>query len=515
VDGNYFISGAGGQHELKFGFGYRQNRVTTLSGYGGDQLVGYNNAPGDAGAWIARSRNTSYLAKYIHGYLGDTFSKDRFTLNIGVRVDHQVSDNSASSAPGNAAFPDVLPALDFAGGGTGISFNDVSPRVGITYALDDARKTVVRASYGRYAAQLLAGQGNYDNPVRSSYLAYDWHDLNNDGFVQRNEVDLGAFRYAIRVDPANPAAVGKTVNQIDPNLTAQHDTEFIVGLDRELAPNFALSTAFTWKRINDVTWEPRTGFTVDDFAPTTPVTSGGFTVQPFAPDPALVTASGNGRTRTNRPDYHQQFKGIEVNFVKRLSNKWMGRLAFSYNDWTEHWSNGVTPTDGGGVDASVATSGNPTRLEDQPLVQGGQVSILSGGSGKASFFSSVKWQLFATALVQLPADFELSAAFFGKQGGPFPNNIRASLGQDGTRNLLVNPKVDSQRYDTLVNLDLRLAKNLRLSGDARLVLTVEAFNVFNNDLVLSQFRQVNSSAFQRIEEIISPRVVRFGARFAF
>ena len=32
----------------------------------------------------------------------------------------------------------------------------------------------------------------------------------------------------------------------------------------------------------------------------------------------------------------------------------------------------------------------------------GQVSVLAGGSGKAAFYSSFKWQIFASAGVELP-----------------------------------------------------------------------------------------------------------------
>ena len=56
------------------------------------------------------------------------------------------------------------------------------------------------------------------------------------------------------------------------------------------------------------------------------------------------------------------------------------------------------------------------------------------------------------------------------------------------------PEVDTDRLGTLWNLDLRLAKNVRL-GSASVTLSAEAFNVFNNDLVLSRFRFANSSSF--------------------
>ena len=63
---------------------------------------------------------------------------------------------------------------------------------------------------------------------------------------------------------------------------------------------------------------------------------------------------------------------------------------------------------------------------------------------------------------------------------------------------------------------LRLAKNINLGGDGRnLVLSAEMFNVFNSGTELNRYRQAQSSAFNRLDEILSPRIVRFGARLTF
>ena len=87
-----------------------------------------------------------------------------------------------------------------------------------------------------------------------SYLAYDWSDANSDGFVQRNEVllDQGPLRGQRR--PQQPGQRQLLAKRIDPDYKAKHDNEVIVGLDRELAPNFAVSAAYTWRRATDLQW---------------------------------------------------------------------------------------------------------------------------------------------------------------------------------------------------------------------------------------------------------------------
>jgi hypothetical protein len=528
LDGNYFFEGLGGNNELKFGFAYRDMTTTSITHYGGNGLVGVINSPTDKLAWIARDGVVKYGGKYIAGYIGDTVSKDRMTLNVGVRWDKQTARNLESEAPANASFPNVVPALSYGGSEDLIKWNTISPRVGVSYALDEARKTVLRASYAYYADQLSFGDVVNENPSNFGYLAYGWNDINGDRVVQPGEVNLGDFQYNVNIDPANPGAVGSTVNKIDRDYKPRRDHEIVVGLDREIGANLAVGVAYTWKKGVDWPYRPRLAgqcsgeptlgscpiIGPSSYTANAPSSANGFTAFTYSPDSALVTAGGGGRLRTNKPDYSTTFNGIELTLVKRLSNKWMGRVAFSWNDWVENYSG--TP---------VAFSGNPTPVETDPLVDGGQVALLSGGSGKASFYSSIKWQLYANGLYQLPMGFDVSGAIFGRQGGPYPISLRLSGGRDGTLSALATPEVDTDRYDTLWDLDLRLAKTFKFN-QAALTLSAEWFNVMNSGTVLARYRYANSSNFTntsqgaesgkgRIEEILSPSIFRFGARLTF
>src|SRR5439155_1730183 len=104
--------------------------------------------------------------------------------------DKQTAKNLPSVAPANPDFPNLLPAVNYDGSGPTIDWNDISPRVSATYALDQARKSIVRASYARYAGQLNPGQVTLASPVGSyyTYISYKWVDLNGDHLAQKNEV---------------------------------------------------------------------------------------------------------------------------------------------------------------------------------------------------------------------------------------------------------------------------------------------------------------------------------------
>ena len=56
-----------------------------------------------------------------------------------------------------------------------------------------------------------------------------------------------------------------------------------------------------------------------------------YSVPTFVPNQAAVTAGGNGFLLTNWDGFSTDYHGLEFNAVKRLSNRWMGRIGLSFN----------------------------------------------------------------------------------------------------------------------------------------------------------------------------------------
>jgi hypothetical protein len=382
----------------------------------------------------------------------------------------------------------------------------------------------VRASYARYAGTLGPIDSQFDSPVtyNYNYLAYQWVDRNGDGFAQRDEVltDQGVLYYS-GINPADPGAVS-SINVIDPDYHANHDQEVVLGIEREVAPNFSVGAAYTWRRGRDpVSYTPRidsTGriLTSADYLALDPVTANGQTVQPYAPNPAAV---GDGaRILTNRPDYYLAYSGIELTANKRLSNGWMFRANVSYMDWTDHFDgpNGFQNPTSVDIDSQIQggyPGGANTGLCG-PCVDGGPVIQKSYGA-KTNTFINAKWQFSASGMYQLPGKLELGASIFGRQGYPRTSIIATGLGSDGNRRLLPAGGADAQRYDNYWNLDLRLARDVKIAGSSSLNLSVDLFNVFNNDTVLQRNRQINSAAAGTILEVANPRILRVGVRLQF
>jgi hypothetical protein len=346
--------------------------------------------------------------------------------------------------------------------------------------------------------------------------------------VQPDEVDFSSVRYSSAVNLADPGSVSPdTVNKIDRDRKPRSDDELILGLDRELGASFAAGVAFTYRKADN--WStndfaanqgyrlsgacadpmnptrdscPLMG--VSDYTANAPVTANGYTAFSYSPNPALVSAGRAGRLVTNRIGYTTSYKGLELTLNKRLSNKWMARAAFTYGDWTQDVSN------------NQAYNGNPTPWEEDNLVDGDQVALRSGGSGKgALYYTGQKWQFYGNALYQLPWGIDVSGTAWGRQGGLKPVFLNIAAGQDGTIRVAATPEVESERYGNVWNFDMRLAKTFRFGRQAYFTAAAEWFNVANSGQVLIRIRQANSAAYNRVDEVLNPSIFRLGATIGF
>jgi carboxypeptidase family protein/TonB-dependent receptor-like protein len=516
ADLDSFFSAWGASHDVKYGVGWRRVNATTRTLWPGNGILALAQTPTTTFAQLFREGSGTNRTTYADLYIGDTISKGRATIDVGVRYDRQGGRALPSRTAANPAFPNVVPGLDFAGYDAPFTWNTISPRAGFTYALDEARKTVVRGSYARFAGQLDSGSVGYMNPSSTAGVAvYRWSDLNGDHLASADEVLLNQFVAAANgFNPANPTAV-TSANRIDPDLKAPVTQSVVGGIDRELMPNFAVGAHYTYTRTTDLigntSWAvtPRVGVTLADYTPGPTLTGtlpdgSGYSVPTYIPIQAKVTAGGSGFLLTNWNGYATDYHGVELSAIKRLSNRWMARVGFAFNNAREHYQ----------PQALYDTNGNPTRTITEPLVDGGQFAPLSSGNSAGTVFINAKWQFNANGMYEAPYGIEVSANVFGRQGYPWPLYRTQALGADSGLSVLVTPQIDTFRYDDVWDTDLRVARALtfrkvsvRLIGDV--------FNVMNADTVLIRNNNVLSTAFNAIGQNLSPRIFRAGLVIGF
>lgn len=531
LDGSTFFDIGGVNNELKFGFGYRDASVTSSTAWAGGQYI-YHYGPGAVGdgthtgfVGLMRIPTFTYEAKQTDLYVGDTIMFGNLTVQAGLRYDIQKGSTLSGRGEANPVAPDILPAYTFPAV-SGLKWTDISPRLGITYTLGADRKTLLRAGYSRYVNQLNSGSVFAVSPGSASYVYYYFTDRNGDKIAQRSEIDFnyGAFFWR-GFDPANPTATTQRTRWAS-DFSAPTTDEFVFGAEHELLTDFSVGANVTWRKLDNFIWtigEKTRG--AGDY----------YSSADYVQAPAVTATLPNGQTRQltyftlkpgvspprffvidNRPDYSQEYRGLELTATKRMSNRWMLRGNLTLQDWTQDVGPG----------AIVDPSRVRTAAAGCQTCDGSQVLVQSGGSGnKGSVWIGSKWAYSVTGVYQIPVvETTLGFNLNGRQGYPRPYTwlVRGAAGE-GTKALLATNDTDELRNENVTTLDLRLARDFRISR-VGITVSIDGFNILNSNTILQRdANQLNAAAGSttlratrdRVIEVLSPRVFRLGARLTF
>ncbi|MFQ6083574.1 MAG: carboxypeptidase regulatory-like domain-containing protein [Candidatus Aminicenantia bacterium] len=529
LSANYFAENVlGGDHEFKFGFEYRYTTVRTQFGWAGNMVKTYwsamnnyglwgawyglpNTTTGSCGVWIVRPEDFKQTYTRISGWVGDTFTAGRLTLNLGVRYDWRISGHADpgsdefgpwNDAPASVLDPVLLPAVRQEGKKDVVKWADFSPRVGFTYDITGDGKTLIRGSFARYADQLSSWQAYLENNSAYGEIDYAWHDTNGDDEVQAGEL-IDVWWVSSTVDLANP---GVNPSKIDPDISAPITWEGLIGFEREVLPDFSLGANFIYRYYENFTWFPINDLTSDDYVLVPAGVNNAGLEDRYdgnyyeADYYQLTTMRPAGNFWTNRPDYNQKFWGVEITATKRLSNKWLMNASFNYNDHRQY-----LPT--------KASYQDPTNVE---MLDGEIMAYEMRGSGKTDIWTNCRWQAKLNGMYQLPWGFNVSGYLQVREGYVVPVRLRTSprSGGIGRAYPLIKP-FGSERLPTFWMFDLRVEKVLRIGDYGSVSIMADVFNVFNNNTVLGREPNINMSRGYQPLEIINPRVFRLGIRFRF
>ncbi len=279
VTTSYFLPATlGGDHAFKVGYRWRTALGRSISHTGGnavarlleldDELRGRSPTAVTPTSSVTASREFDLKTHAL--YLQDTYTVKRLTLNLGVRWDRQADAALAADVPANPIIPQIMPAISFPGIDSGVVWNDISPRLGMTYDLFGTGKSVARASYSMYFGQMQPGQlsGELISIAQVS-VRYPWADLNGDTFVSANELNTTTFlTKSASFDPTNPTSF-LSPGAVDPDLKNDRTREFVVGLQQEVIRNLAVEVNYVWRKYDQFTWTDRNNWDANNFTPFT------------------------------------------------------------------------------------------------------------------------------------------------------------------------------------------------------------------------------------------------------
>ena len=516
-------------HELKYGAGYRvvEQRSASRLPVGAFEL---ELEPGFGLLLLTRDGAANVDARYTSAFVQDTLTAGPVTLNLGLRYDRQTGRNMPASVAAHPVFPELLPAVQTGGSDAGFVWEDVVPRLGLTWALGKERKTVVRASYSRYADQLGTETIGWTNPLL--YLQYRYFYSTNGGGPTLEPDDL-LEEIAPPSSGIHPVTLGAlTSNAIAPDFEAPLTDELLLGIERELRPDFLVGLRASYRLFTGIVDQEllvfdgdarslenlgRTGrkHRADDYIDGTPVVvslPNGQTTT-IVPRELRPGVTSRGASLLENGDREQVYKGLFLTLHKRLTRRWMARGHVSWQDW--RWRipdseiEDATPSLGGGVE------------DGSEVLHGRNQTVNGTAASKAYVFMSSGWSYAVTGLYRVAPDrpwsFNVGGSVYGREGYPLRYSqrvVRSSLSSPLPFDIPVEAGTGRSKLPDTHVVDLRIEKDIAVR-DLGLTLSLDVFNALNESYVLQRQIVIGRTNSDHVLEVLSPRILRLGARFRF
>ena len=520
---SWFLPARGGSHDLKFGFQYEYVAVDssnqgTLNGV----FEFRTSAPFDAANPSTyperlQIRVPGAMSLAMRGHFASAFLQDRWlvsdrlTLSLGIRYDIEAiplpeDDNPAFADP--ARYP--------------LDTNNVAPRLGFTYSLDTARRSVLRGGYGIFydktAFELIApivAAGKFS----PSFMA----------FFPANGVDPGPSQGHLPTEPllrngpiVDREAIGRlfppgarsrnlgTVFFDRPDRWVPKAEQFSIGYSRQVGTTTAVGVDFVYARGRDQ-------LMVRDL------------------NPALrVDASRTGAVTRPNPEYagavleysnlgRSDYDALETHLEKRYGRGFSARVSY-----TLAYSRGNTA--GTGSPQVLSQLGDDLRLDTNhgPTDFDRRHNLVVSGTYRVPRTGGLTVSGIARALSGLPFTIIDSSTDPDRNGilfDPLPAGTYSGAGRNamavaykGGRNGAYGPG--------FFQLDLRAGYRLFMDGSRTLDVFGELFNVsdraaFDNPVTAvlghpaADRRLMDFLVLRSLRPGSIPRTGQIGVRFGF
>ncbi len=455
----------------------------------GKGLISFSMASKEEGGFILKNE-----MKRLGFYAQDAVTiAHRATLHLGLRFDRSSAriPAIAKAASGNAVGVAIGTSLVKPQAGVNLydslvipewdqflTWNALSPRIGLSLDLLGDGRTMLRSSYSRYSDYLSLGYVRGVSPfLPTRSHSFIWYDEDGKGTVDTTDA------FALYQDDYRIYKPEFSRQRVAEDLKAPTVTELAFGLSREIMKDLSIEAQYVSKTqkdiVENVLYDPATGaawYRADQadegwwvpFATSVPASG------PYPETPVTVyyrsnTAPALFDQLRNVPELERKYSAFELTVRKRMSRNWQ---FFGSVVWSRATGNaGLGPEASSGFSAlagspnSFVNVGTDSRLDlDRP--------------------SAIR--LLAT--YRFPADIYLTLMYARRSGAPWARTVTILPPADwAAANGVVSEPVTvyletpgARRFAFEQSLDARLEKELVLRSRKRLTLTVDVFNLLGN-----------------------------------
>jgi hypothetical protein len=412
-------------------------------------------------------------------FIQDTWTTKRLTVSPGFRYDHFNSSVPAQDVPAGRFVParhfDAIPNIP--------NWNNVAPRIGVSYDLTGQGRTAIKGNAGLYVQSQGPGFAQTYNPMVFSTNRYTWNDLNGDDIATENEIS----------NPANSATFGIRRNQNpDPNIDRPYQWVWDIGVQQELMRGLAVSVSYNQRSFYSLTYTTNLAIPVDSYTLTS-------VPNPQVPGATLPIYNAD-RTKfgqineldTTSPNNTRVFKGVDVSVNMRIPG-------------------------GGSLNGGTSTGRTITRtcdLEDPNYVAG------IGGLNYCDqnlYHIPMLTQFKLSGTYPIIYGIRVSGSFQSQPGAERIITYQVTRAQLPTlvqTSVLARLNEPGSMYNDRVNqLDFAISKSFRV-GRTDLRPEIDLFNMLNANPVTAQINSYGPTL-NNATAILPPRLVRFGFTVKF
>ena len=521
-DFSWFIPGRKGDHELKFGVRYNYTELTRVSQINENGTFRFNtdlpfNAA-DPRTYPERlAIRVGEFEEFITDHTFEAYAQDKWkigrtAMSIGVRYDLESipideTDNPLFRA-GNKQHP--------------VDRNNFAPRIGITHALDEAGRTVVRGGYGMFYNRTVLGaiddtieQGRFTNSIQVNF--------------PNDNVDPGPTAGRFPTDPflANGPFLNRALlNQLyppgaryrndgvvildSPDRKQPYAHQMTAGFGRELSSNIAVQADFVHMRNKDM-------FLARNLNPMERVNTTRTGVITRRDVFGVLGEPYRERVWVMENTGEAEYSGLNLSIEKRYANHWSGRVSYSLSKAEgTAYAQADKNTEQFLDDLNLDELWGPSPADRRHILSiNGRTEIPK--TGGVTMSSTIRYMSGAPFTI---FDSNIDANRNGELDDPLPAGTYSGTALNAMQNVENKGGRMGAVGPDYFQVDLRAGWRGRLPRNASLELFLDIFNITNRvnwDNPSGDRR--TASTFLALRSLRGgsgfPRQANFGARFVF